>query len=257
MKKTLLLSAMIMMAIFATNAQTVWNFSNPPFGTSVIDFTKNFVTSDSLLVLGTNGTVNWTGLNANAKTIDGVAYTTRLQTGGGGSPAAPSLIPTTRYILFTVSGASTFNVGMISSSSSATRTLIIVNGDQSKVDSIVNIGGATASTYTYNYTGNAGKVYLYSRASGINYYYLSATNVVKTSPPFVPVASAVNQVLADKGVSFNGTEIVNTQGLDIEVYSALGKRVAVSKTNISTANFQKGVYVVRASGSTDSMKIII
>ena len=68
---------------------------------------------------------------------------------------------------------------------------------------------------------------------------------------------AVNQVLSDKGISFNGTVVINTQGLDIEVYSVLGKKVATSKTNISTANFQKGIYVVRASGSNDSMKIII
>ena len=93
-----------------------------------------------------------------------------------------------------------------------------------------------------------------------NYKIKDATFAGKTSvgdPRWYYGTTAVNQVLSDKGVSFNGTEIVNTQGLDIEVYSALGKRVAVSKTNISTANFQKGVYVVRASGSNDSMKIII
>ena len=68
---------------------------------------------------------------------------------------------------------------------------------------------------------------------------------------------AVNQVLSDKGVSFNGTVVINTQGLDIEVYSVLGKKVATSKTNISTANFQKGVYVVRATGTNDSLKFSI
>ncbi len=68
---------------------------------------------------------------------------------------------------------------------------------------------------------------------------------------------AVNQVLSDKGVSFNGTEILNTKGLYIEVYNMLGKKVAASKTTISTTNYQKGVYVVRAAGSNDSLKIII
>src|ERR1035437_7022979 len=65
-------------------------------------------------------------------------------------------------------------------------------------------------------------------------------------------STAINKVLADKGISFNGTEILNTKGLALEVYSVLGKRVATSMTSIRTANFQKGVYVVRVAGSNDA-----
>jgi hypothetical protein len=67
----------------------------------------------------------------------------------------------------------------------------------------------------------------------------------------------INQVLSDKGISFNGTEIVNTKGLPIEVYNVLGKRMVSSITSISTANFQKGVYIVRATGINGSLKICI
>lgn len=74
---------------------------------------------------------------------------------------------------------------------------------------------------------------------------------------YLNAVSAVKQVLSDKGVSFNGTEILNNKGLAIEVYSVLGKKVAVSKASIPTANFQKGVYIVRISGSNDSLKICI
>jgi len=200
------------------------------------------------LTIGTDGTTNWTGLTTNSKTIDAVSYTYRLQTGGGGANSLPSYIPATRYLSFKVSGTSTINIGLISSSSSLpNRTLIICNAEQTKVDSIVNINGTTAATYTYNYTGGASTIYLYSRSGGINYYYLSVTNIV----------AALNPVLSDKGVSFNGSEIVNNQGLNIEVYNVIGKKVATSKTSISTANFQKGVYVVRATGFNDSLKIII
>lgn len=262
MKKILLIMTVTLLTVTFSKAQTVWNFSNDPFGvngaaggSAAIDFTHNYATSDSLLVLGTDGSVNWTGLTTNSKTIDGISYTYRLQTGGGGSPVSPSLIPTTRYILFTVSGASTINIGMISSSSSSTRTLIIVNDDQSVKDSITSISGSSASTYTYNYSGKAGKVYLYSRSSGINYYYLSATNVIKTTLPFLPSLSTVRNVLADKGITFNGTEITNSQNLNIELYSVLGKRVATANTSISTSNLPKGVYIVRVKGSTDALKI--
>jgi len=71
------------------------------------------------------------------------------------------------------------------------------------------------------------------------------------------VPTAVNQVLMDKGVSFNGTEILNKNGLSLEVFSVLGKRVAISTSTIPTANFQKGVYIVRVSGMNDSLKICI
>lgn len=246
MKKTLLLIAVALISLSNINAQKVWNFSNAPFGaTPTVVFTSTF-TNDALTV-GTDGTALF-ALDASGKTIDGTSYTYRLKTGGGGAPVAPSKIPVTRYLSFNVSGNSTINVGMMSSSSSATRTLIVVNADQSVLDSIVNVSGTAAATYTYNYTGAASTIYLYSRASGINYYYLSATNVVLAS---------VNQVLADKGVAFNGKEITNNNSLDIEVYDVTGKRVASSKTAISTSNFQKGIYLVRAAGIAQTLKFSI
>jgi len=246
MKKTLLFATALMLCSVAINAQKVWNFSLAPYGaTPTVVFTSTF-TNDALTV-GTDGTALF-AVTANTKTIDGTTYTYRLQTGGGGAPVAPSKIPVTRYLSFNVSGASTINIGMMSSSSSATRTLIIVNSDQSVIDSIVSISGTAAATYTYNYTGAASTVYLYSRASGINYYYVSATNVV---------LSGVNQVLADKGISYNGTEISNTNGLDIEVYNVVGKKVAASKTSIQTAGLSKGIYVVRAAGINETLKFRI
>jgi len=209
MKKTLLSLAIAFVAIVAVNAQTVWNFSNAPFGvagaaggSAPISFAANYQTTDGLTI-GTDGTTLWTGLTTNSKTIDGITYTYRLQTGGGGSPVSPSFIPVTRYLKINVSGACTINIGMISSSSSANRTLIIANGSDTFNDSIPNVLGSAAATYTYNYSGPAATLYLYSKSSGINYYYVSATNVVVTS---------VNKVLSDKGVSFNGTEILNNKG---------------------------------------------
>ena len=214
MRKTLLSLAIAILSVVAVNAQTVWNFSNAPFGansivggSAAIDFSKNYTTSDGLTI-GTDGTVVWTGINANAKTIDGTAYAYRIQCGGGGAPVAPSKIPTTRYFKFNVSGSSTISVGATTSSTGAARTIIVVNDDQSVIDSITNVNAV--ATYSYSYTGKASTIYLYSRASGINYYYLSATNVV---------LAGVNRVLADKGISFNGSEIKNDNHLDIEVYN--------------------------------------
>ncbi len=246
MKKTLLLTTVAILSGIAIQAQTVWNFSNAPFGASPsVTFTSTFTTTDGLTV-GTDGTALFS-LTSNSKTIDGTAYTYRLQTGGGGANVAPSFIPTTRYLSFNVSGGCTINVGMISSNSSSVRTLIIVNADQSVVDSIPNVIGSSAATYTYNYTGKASKLYLYSRSSGINFYYLSATNVV----------TSVRNILASKGVSFDGTEIINSKSLPIEVYNLLGKKMVSANTSISTKNFQRGIYIVRVKGADDALKICL
>jgi len=249
MKKTLLFIAATFITVFGF-AQTVWNFSEAPFGadgasggSAAIDFTKNY--SYNGLLIGTDGTVLWTGLTTNNKTIDGTSYTYRLQTGGGGSPVAPSKIPTTRYLSINVSGSSVINFGMISSSSSATRTLIIVNEGETVLDSIVNIGGSSALTYTYNYSGAATKLYFYSRSSGLNFYYVSATNVI----------AGTSNILENKGVSFNGNEVLNNQKVNLDLYNVLGKHVMSSSNNISTANLPKGVYLVKAEGTNGALKI--
>ena len=70
-------------------------------------------------------------------------------------------------------------------------------------------------------------------------------------------STGVSTVLADKGISFNGTEISNTKNLPVEVYNVLGKKVASSSANIATTNFVKGVYIVRVAGASDSLKISI
>jgi hypothetical protein len=247
MKKTLLLFAL---AIVATGvfAQKVWNFSVDPFGangmagaSAPINFTANF-TYDGLTA-GTDGTAMFT-LTANAKTIDGTAYTHRLQTGGGGGAVAPSKIPVTRYLSFYVSGASTIKIGAISSNSAQSRTLIIVNEDQSVIDSIVNVIGSAAATYTYEYKGGASKIYIYSRASGVNYYYLSATNVV----------SSVNNVFADKGIFFNGKVVENSKQLSMEIFDVVGKKLGTTNQNFNMQNLPNGIYMVKAEGVDGAMK---
>lgn len=253
MKKTLLIIATIAIAL-NVNAQSVWNFSNAPFGsaaatggstTPTVTFTSTFTVNG--LTVGTDGITNWTGLTANNKTIDAINYYTRLQTGGGGGNILPSRIPVTRYLSINVTGGSEIKFGMISSSSSATRTLILVNEGETFLDSIVNISGTSALTYTYNYTGGATKLYFYSRSSGLNYYYLSATNVV----------TSTQNVLTDKGISYDGSQITNSKNLNVEVFNVLGKLVTSSKTDINTSNLPRGVYMVRAEGVNGAMKISV
>ena len=143
----------------------------------------------------------------------------------------------------------------------------------------------TAATSTAS-AGITGSFSAYSGASTNLFSSVSVSSVAAAGPPATPYMTTVgnykikddtfvgknsvgdprwyynstltvNHVLSDKGVSFNGTEVVNSKGLDLEVYNVLGKKVAASKTNIATTNFQKGIYVVRVSGTNESLKISI
>ena len=117
-------------------------------------------------------------------------------------------------------------------------------------DLFTTVSVSTAATASTPYTTTVGN-YKIKDAS------FAGANSAGDPRWYLNAVQGVKQVLSDKGVSFNGTEIVNKNGLSIEVYSVLGKRVATSITNIPTGNFQKGIYIVRVSGINDALKICI
>jgi hypothetical protein len=287
MKKTLLFTAVVLITAISLSAQNVWNMGgDPTVATSgyaawpLNSGLASGVTTNGVTSAGGIETINGLKITTGSivtSTLCGVvqasvktftspttsisyAFVNKLLLNGSGYSGAantdvsPSVyVPTQKYASFLVSGNSTIYLIGCTGSSGSDRTLFITDGTQligSKKFTSTTVGGtATADMLdaTINYTGPATTLYVYFNAS-IALYYMSATNVV---------ATAVKQVLADKGISFNGTEILNTKGLALEVYSVLGKRVATSMTSISTTNFQKGVYVVRVAGLNDSLKICI
>jgi len=68
------------------------------------------------------------------------------------------------------------------------------------------------------------------------------------------VTTAVKQFPRDKGVSFNGNQVLNEKGQKIELYNMSGKLIARTSSSISTNNLPNGVYIVRIVGSTGVMK---
>jgi len=263
MKKILFTFCLISFAL-GMQAKT-WNFTNAPFGASpTVSFASTFTTDG--LTVGTDGINLWTGLSTSAKIIDGVSYTYRLQTGGGGTPVASSKIPTTRYLKLDVSTNDTLKIGCISSSTSATRTIIIVNSDQSVVDSIVNVSGTTATTYSYVYKGAPSSLYLYSRGGGLNYYYLSllpsktfgvytigATSNLPTSSTATGVLTALNlSSVLSYGFCWNsaGTPTVK----DSKTNKGVGTVYGTYSDNI-TGLTQGTTYYIRAYAinSTDTI----
>lgn len=188
MKKILLLALVaISLNGFAQTTKT-WNFSEAPFGEgTTIDFTTTQVIDG--LTIGTDGEKTFS-LDANNKSLDGISYTHRLKTGGGGSPKEDSKIPTTRYLKIDVAGNSTINIAMMSSNKTDARTLIIVNTDETVSHEITDIKGDALYGFTYEYEGGPTSLYFYSQSGGVNYYSFSASNL----------SSSVNTVNANKTI---------------------------------------------------------
>ena len=248
MKKTLLIAVVTLLMTTGAFAQKVWNFSVSPF--AAVTYVEN-TDVDGLRILA-NGDAS-VAIDGNNKKNGSFSFTQRLKTAGSGSPSTETpYLPTSRALAFNVSGPGQITVACLSSSSSANRKLIITNG----VDSLGVIAapgvytdddGNTVPMEVFNYTGGSATIYIYSIASGVNLYYLSASS-------YSGIPSNVPNLLAEKGVFFNGNEIVNQQHIAIEVYDVLGKRVAYSNSNISVNSYDKGVYFVRAEGSTETLK---
>ena len=268
MKKTLLLSAMAFIAITSVFSATVWDITTlyPLASGATTTATQGVKDNLGFYVnpLGTTPVTTFTvdySLKAFAAggSYAGGSLTSRLKLGGKGSDAASAnpKLPTTNFVYFNVTGPTTITVFCRSSTSTATdgRTLYITDGTNLLGSFTPPTSASDAATIvTGTYTGGAGVIYIYGYINAFNIYRIEATANVGTT---VLTTTAVSAVSADKAISFNGTEVVNTKGLDIEVYNVLGKKVAASKTNIVTTNFQKGIYVVRVSGTNESLKINI
>lgn len=167
MKKifTLIASVIVAMSVNAQE-QKVWNFSDWEATTF------NAVTTiDGLTVMANEE--NTVVIDGNNKTIEGAnntyKCTQRLKLGGTGSAEA-------RNLNFEVTGPCTINVGLISSSSSADRTLNVATGTFDNVVANLQAVGSPAQEQTYKYESNEPTtVYLYSPSSGVNIYYIEVT----------------------------------------------------------------------------------
>lgn len=167
MKKifTLIASVIVAMSVNAQE-QKVWNFSDWEATTF------NAVTTiDGLTVMANEEST--VVVDGNNKTIEGAnntyKCTKRLKLGGTGSAEA-------RNLNFEVTGPCTINVGLISSSSSADRTLNVATGTFDNVVANLQAVGSPAQEQTYKYESNEPTtVYLYSPSSGVNIYYIEVT----------------------------------------------------------------------------------
>lgn len=269
MKKVLLIFSLAIVCTIALNAQKVWNLggdatlatTSPAFplssgignGDGSAGNPAFPVMIDGLGITGISTNVNMGAVNTSAKTFGSYSFPNRFQFNGAGYPsaaatdAAPSVnMPTQRFLSFNVSGNSTIYMIGITGSSSSERKLFVTDGTN-LIGSVTFPAGSALNDGTVTYTGGATTLYIFGNAA-VNLTLLSATNYV---------SSSVGSVIFEKGISFNGKEIINSKNLNVEVYNVLGKLIASSNSNISTANFPKGVYVIRPEGLNDVLKISV
>ncbi len=250
MKKTVLILSLIIAgaSAFTVQAQKEWTFDKAPF--TVGSYTST-TTLDGLTIHAVDG--KNVDIDANNKRHGEYSFTHRLRFGGSGTIAdnvnAPFL-PSERAISFAVTGPSTITICALSSSSSTDRTLIMSDGITSlhtfAAPGSYSDGTDNVPLETYQYTGGAGTLYLWSPSSGVNLY-LVATSTGGG-------ATGVAKVTID-GVSFNGREIVNENQVRLEVYNILGNKVAESTSNISMVEQGRGIYFVKAANSKVVLKI--
>ena len=133
---------------------TSWNFKNSNFKSlGTISSTK---TVDNLTLIATSSKTMQ--VKSNNVTVDGTSYTYCLALGGAGNTSY-------RSVKVPVDGASTIKVTL---DAGASRTLVVANSSGSQLGTIS--ADTTAATRSFNYTGGAGSIYLYSSNSGINLY---------------------------------------------------------------------------------------
>lgn len=267
MKKTLLFAFAIALSSTLVSGQgvdKVWAFGTDtekfPVGnrfTATLANEQAFV--DELGIhKGTIDNNNMGAITAGAKTFGDYSFVNRFQFNGGGytgsvnTDATPTvMMPTQRYITFSVGGNSEIKVIGITGSSSQARTLFFTNGT-TLVGSAAFAAGSDAAEFTINYTGPATTIYAFCNAA-CNLYRLSATNVVTNALK----STSTNNTFKNNEVYFNGTEIVNSKNIALEVFNVLGKRVLTSSSNISTRELSQGIYIIRAEGSKEVLKIKI
>ncbi len=249
MKKSLLFVTIAILLSIGLNAQE-WNFGNDsvnfpiyagvPAGTTV--------TIQGLSITAGTTPANMGQVEASVKTYQTTTYHHRFKFNGGGYTGASATdlvplvnMPTQRYISFAVAGNSTIKVHGITGSSTSARKLFVTTG-ATYIGAMDMPTGSEITEATLNYTGPATTLYVFCNAS-INLYLL------KVSP-----ITSVKVIPSDIGISFNGTQILNTKGMKLEVYNASGMLITRSCSSIPTGNFPKGVYIVRVAGSNTVLK---
>jgi len=262
MKKTLLFLVAALAVTTTAWAQRVWNvggdLNNFPLSTGIgAGPDRSVFVQDLGIHTGTATNTNMGAVTVSAKTFGSFSWANRFQLNGAGyggataDDAVPSVNrPTQRFLTVKVTGPGTITIHALTGSSSSSRRLFITDGTN-LIGNMPFPASTEVSEQVLNYTGGPAVLFIFGNAA-INLYRLEVTTA--TTHIISDITTSVPAVLADKGVFYNGTEVLNPNKLTLEVFNVLGKRVAVSNTNFNVSTLEKGVYFVRTPDAKGALK---
>ena len=198
-----------------SGTSTFWNFSDSQF--SGLGTITSSTTVDGLTILATSDKT--VVVDANSKSCDGIDFTYRAKTGGSG------VYGQNRAFEFDVTGPCTIDVYAMSANSSEARNYVIASSASNVL--VTNAAATSISKATYEYTGGAATLDIYSTSGGINFYGIRVTYASSSQPEAAPTLSSATN--ASQTVTA-GTAIQNI------VYTASG-----TANNISVANLPAGL----------------
>ena len=186
---------------------TWWNFSDDDFK-DLGTITSNTIVRNLLIAANSASFVT---VDRSSKTVDDIAFTSRLKLGGTGSEAA-------RHLQFIVTGPCTITAYLISSSSSADRSLNIAIGTFDNVVGSMSAPGTTVAKQTYDYKGGAASIYVYSPDKGVNLYGIRLTYNGATDVEQVHADAHARKIIYNNNVyilhegktyTLTGTEVIS------------------------------------------------
>jgi hypothetical protein len=248
-KKLLLLILPMLFLATSSNAQSkTWDFGNDtqtwPLNAGI---GNSPIVKDNLGLYPTASNTNFGAITANvASFTDGFTSVNRFQMNGAGFPAgAFQAMPAQRYLFIDVSGACTVKVWFKTGSNGAVRTMYVSNGTASIASETTNTGAnADLVILTANYTGPAGRLYIYGDTA-CNLYKVTVTGAtVNTTLATNNFQNSSNVKVLTNGNKISVTNV--TSDSKIEVFSMTGALVKTIKTSSDT-DFQletSGLYIV-------------
>ena len=222
---------------------TVWNISSDAFN-ALGELTAT-TTVEGLTIYAADG--KSVIIEANDKEVDGMTFTHRLKLGGSGGFDENGL-PLNRVLAFDVAGNSKITVAAMSSSSSTDRILNMAAGHKDSIHAEIPAPGPALIMGSYNYIGEATKIFLYSPSSGVNVYYIKVE----------PLTTVVNQISAENCIvniypnpATDKVYVDYNKPIQVAVYNIAGslvksKMIQSKSDYISISDLQPGMYLIRS-----------
>jgi hypothetical protein len=221
MKKFYFLFIALSFSISALNAQN-WTYTPTTIETISAQTTESNIT----IYANSTSTV---AVDASSKSsTSGTAYSYRLKLSGSGNWTSTGTVPNYRIVSFAVSGDAKITVVCMSSSSTVDRLLNVCYGDSSHLLGQAPANMTTLVATTFNYTGPATTIYLYSPSSGVNIYEITVASTSTTGVSSV----------------FNTEEISS-----IEYYTVTGVRAGTLYEDL-----KPGIYIKKISYKNGEVK---